>query len=90
MVRHPQTGWDNGAVSDYNDVPVEVDSIKLGQFLKLANLIESGGEAKPSSPGSSCASTARSRPGAAVSSSSGDVVSVAAKAARCGRRALVD
>jgi ribosome-associated protein len=27
-------------------VPVEDDSIKLGQFLKLANLIESGGEAK--------------------------------------------
>ena len=33
-------------MTDYNDVPVEDDSIKLGQFLKLANLIESGGEAK--------------------------------------------
>ena len=33
-------------MTDYNDVPVDDDSIKLGQFLKLANLIESGGEAK--------------------------------------------
>ena len=33
-------------MTDYNDVPVEDDSIKLGQFLKLANLIDSGGEAK--------------------------------------------
>ena len=33
-------------MSDYNDVQIEEDSIKLGQFLKLANLIESGGEAK--------------------------------------------
>ena len=29
------------------DVPVRDDSIRLGQFLKLANLVESGGEAKP-------------------------------------------
>ena len=28
------------------DVPVR-DEIRLGQFLKLANLVESGGEAKP-------------------------------------------
>ena len=28
------------------DVPVR-DGIRLGQFLKLANLVESGGEAKP-------------------------------------------
>ena len=28
------------------DVPVR-DAIRLGQFLKLANLVESGGEAKP-------------------------------------------
>ena len=33
-------------MSDYNDVPIDEDGIKLGQFLKLANLIESGGEAK--------------------------------------------
>ena len=29
------------------DVPVRDDTIRLGQFLKLANLVESGGEAKP-------------------------------------------
>jgi ribosome-associated protein len=29
------------------DVPVRDDAIRLGQFLKLANLVESGGEAKP-------------------------------------------
>ena len=33
-------------MSDYNDVAVDDDAIKLGQFLKLANLIDSGGEAK--------------------------------------------
>jgi ribosome-associated protein len=30
-----------------DDVPVRDGSIRLGQFLKLANLVESGGEAKP-------------------------------------------
>jgi ribosome-associated protein len=34
-------------MSDPTDVPVRDDSIRLGQFLKLANLVESGGEAKP-------------------------------------------
>jgi ribosome-associated protein len=29
------------------DVPVRDNAIRLGQFLKLANLVESGGEAKP-------------------------------------------
>ena len=29
-----------------DDVPVSGAGIKLGQFLKLANLVESGGEAK--------------------------------------------
>jgi ribosome-associated protein len=29
------------------DVPVRDDTIRLGQFLKLADLVESGGEAKP-------------------------------------------
>ncbi len=28
------------------DVPIRDDSIRLGQFLKLANLIESGADAK--------------------------------------------
>jgi len=29
------------------DVPIRDASIRLGQFLKLANLVESGAEAKP-------------------------------------------
>ena len=33
-------------VTDMNDVPIEDDSIKLGQFLKLADLVESGSQAK--------------------------------------------
>jgi ribosome-associated protein len=30
-----------------DDVPIRDESIRLGQFLKLANLVESGAEAKP-------------------------------------------
>ncbi|GGL25787.1 RNA-binding S4 domain-containing protein [Nocardia jinanensis] len=33
-------------MSDPIDVPVDDGAIRLGQFLKLANLIESGAEAK--------------------------------------------
>ena len=29
------------------DVPIRDESIRLGQFLKLANLVETGAEAKP-------------------------------------------
>ena len=33
--------------SDAVDVPIRDESIRLGQFLKLANLVESGSDAKP-------------------------------------------
>ena len=33
--------------SEPMDVPVNEGTIRLGQFLKLANLVESGSEAKP-------------------------------------------
>ena len=33
--------------SDPIDVPIRDESIRLGQFLKLANLVETGAEAKP-------------------------------------------
>ena len=33
-------------MTDYNDVPVEDDSIKLGQFLKLSDLVDTGADAK--------------------------------------------
>ena len=36
-----------GASVDPLPVPIRDDSIRLGQFLKLANLVESGAEAKP-------------------------------------------
>ncbi|TYL45918.1 RNA-binding S4 domain-containing protein [Nocardioides sp. BGMRC 2183] len=34
-------------MADPFDVGIRDDSIRLGQFLKLANLVESGAEAKP-------------------------------------------
>ena len=34
-------------MSEPDDVPIRDRSIRLGQFLKLANLVESGAEAKP-------------------------------------------
>jgi ribosome-associated protein len=34
-------------VSEPMDVPIRDESIRLGQFLKLANLVESGSDAKP-------------------------------------------
>lgn len=33
-------------MADAEDIPIRDESIRLGQFLKLANLIESGAEAK--------------------------------------------
>ena len=71
-------------MSDYNDVQIEEDSIKLGQFLKLADLIESGGEAKQVLAGgivrvNGDVETRRGR-----QLERGDVVSVAATSARVG------
>jgi ribosome-associated protein len=34
-------------MSEPIDVPIRDESIRLGQFLKLANLVETGAEAKP-------------------------------------------
>jgi ribosome-associated protein len=34
-------------VAEPQDVPIRDDSIRLGQFLKLANLVDSGSDAKP-------------------------------------------
>jgi ribosome-associated protein len=38
---------EDGRMSEPMDVPIRDDSIRLGQFLKLANLVETGAEAKP-------------------------------------------
>jgi ribosome-associated protein len=35
------------SVSDPRDVPIRDESIRLGQFLKLADLIDNGADAKP-------------------------------------------
>jgi ribosome-associated protein len=34
-------------VTDVRDVPIRDESIRLGQFLKLADLIDNGADAKP-------------------------------------------
>ncbi len=34
-------------MSDPDDVPIRDESIRLAQFLKLANLVETGAEARP-------------------------------------------
>jgi ribosome-associated protein len=36
-----------GGVSAPRDVPIRDESIRLGQFLKLADLIDNGADAKP-------------------------------------------
>ena len=36
-----------GRVSEPFDVPISDEIIRLGQFLKLANLVEAGSEARP-------------------------------------------
>ena len=71
-------------MSDYNDIPVEDDAIKLGQFLKLADLIDSGAEAKQVLAGgvvrvNGDVETRRGR-----QLERGDVVNVGAKSARVG------
>ena len=73
-----------GPVSDYNDVAVEEDSIKLGQFLKLADLIESGGEAKQVLSGGIVRVNGEVETRRGRQLERGDVVSVAAKSARVG------
>jgi ribosome-associated protein len=38
---------EDGGVSAPRDVPIREDSIRLGQFLKLADLIDNGADVKP-------------------------------------------
>ncbi len=71
-------------MSDYNDIPVEEDGIKLGQFLKLADLVESGSEAKQVLAGgvvrvNGDVETRRGR-----QLERGDIVNLGAKSARVG------
>ena len=71
-------------VSDYNDVPVDDEAIKLGQFLKLANLIESGAQAKQVLAGGIVRVNGEVETRRGRQLERGDVVSVAATSARVG------
>ena len=71
-------------MSDYNDVPIDEDGIKLGQFLKLANLIESGGEAKQVLAGGIVRVNGEVETRRGRQLERGDVINVAAKSARVG------
>ncbi|MBS45908.1 MAG: RNA-binding protein [Nocardioides sp.] len=64
------------------DVPISDESIKLGQFLKLANLVESGAEAKHVLAGGVVKVNGEPESRRGRQLTVGDVVSVAAAAAR--------
>ena len=64
------------------DVPISDESIKLGQFLKLANLIESGAEAKPLLAAGMVRVNGEVETRRGRQLTTGDVVSVAAQSAR--------
>jgi len=71
-------------VTEYNDIQVDEDGIKLGQFLKLADLVDSGSEAKQVLAGgvvrvNGDVETRRGR-----QLERGDVVSLGANSARVG------
>lgn len=75
---------ENGRVTEYNDIQVDEDGIKLGQFLKLADLVDSGSEAKQVLAGgvvrvNGDVETRRGR-----QLERGDVVSLGANSARVG------
>ena len=64
------------------DVPISDGAIKLGQFLKLANLIESGSEAKPMLAAGIVRVNGEVETRRGRQLQAGDVVAVAAQAAR--------
>ena len=64
------------------DVPISDGSIKLGQFLKLANLVESGSEAKPLLAAGMVRVNDEVETRRGRQLQAGDVVSVAAHSAR--------
>ena len=71
-------------MTEYNDIQVDEDGIKLGQFLKLADLVDSGSEAKQVLAGgvvrvNGDVETRRGR-----QLERGDVVSLGANSARVG------
>ena len=71
-------------MASIDDVPIRDESIRLGQFLKLADLIESGGEAKHALAGGIVRVNGEIETRRGRQLERGDVVSVAAKSARVG------
>ncbi len=71
-------------MSDPTGVPIEDESIKLGQFLKLANLVESGSQAKQVLSGGVVRVNGEVETRRGRQLETGDVVSVAAQSARVG------
>jgi len=71
-------------MSEPVDVPIKDDMIRLGQFLKLANLIESGGEAKQVLAGGIVRVNGEVETRRGRQLERGDVINVAAKSARVG------
>ena len=71
-------------MSDPTNVPITDESIKLGQFLKLANLVESGSEAKQLLSGGVVRVNGEPETRRGRQLELGDVVSVAAQSARVG------
>ena len=71
-------------VSEMNDVPIDDEGIKLGQFLKLANLVESGSEAKQVLAGGVVRVNGDIETRRGRQLERGDVVSLGANSARVG------
>ena len=71
-------------VSEMNDVQIDDESIKLGQFLKLANLVESGSEAKQVLAGGVVRVNGDIETRRGRQLERGDVVSLGANSARVG------
>ena len=66
------------------DVPIRDESIRLGQFLKLANLVESGADAKPAVQQGLVRVNGEVETRRGRQLEKGDVVSVAAQSAKVG------
>jgi ribosome-associated protein len=71
-------------VSAPQNVPIDDESIKLGQFLKLANLVETGAEAKQLLAGGVVRVNGEVETRRGRQLEVGDVVSVAAQSAKVG------
>jgi ribosome-associated protein len=71
-------------VSEMNDVQIEDEGIKLGQFLKLANLVDSGSEAKQVLAGGVVRVNGDIETRRGRQLERGDVVSLGANSARVG------